>query len=169
MSIAASMMNKQAALQALILATLDAHAGVSGFTDVTEMPEIKEVQAAADILAIMGDPVEYVRIAFLGEGPFDDDDLSPDESLNVPHAQFGVYIYFQFTAGTSPDIWNNMLEKTSAPLGLMQRLRTGAKSIDAGGERGHMSNYTDYLVNDEPVPLGDDRFAHYAQFFIEIT
>ena len=169
MSTAASMMNKQAALQALILATLDAHAGVRGFTVVTEMAEIMEVQAAADITAIMGDPVEYVRIAFLGEGPFDDGDLSPDESLNVPHAQFGVYIYFLYTAGTSTSVWNNMLEKTSAPLGLMQRLRTGAKAIDAGGERGHMANYSNYLVNDEPVPLGDDLFVHYAQFFIEIT
>lgn len=169
MSVAASMMNKRAALQALVLATLDAHVGVNGFTVVTEMPEIMTVQTPGDINAIMGDPVEYVRIAFLGETPFDDDDLSPDESLNLPHAQFGVYIYFQFTAGTSPDIWDNMLEKTSAPLGLMHRLRTGTKAIDAGGERGHMANYTNYLVNDEPVPLGDDLFAHYAQFFIEIT
>lgn len=166
------MQDKRAALVALIQATLDAH-GTDPWTVEHRFRKdpLSGLISANDIKAIMGDPIRYCRLAYVGASDAADSDLSISFDVAQARQVFAVYLWMQYEdastyASSSQALFDAATEND--PGGLMPTLRE-RNYLTAGGQTVYLLNPSDYIVLPEPVHMADtDYRAHFASFFITV-
>lgn len=171
-----SMKDKRAALAKLITETLDEHL-VDSTTfrgDVRFREAVFSSHAErAEREAIMGKPVRYWRLAWLGDDPRLEADVFGDDTYDdVPH-RFACQLWLAYSdartyAQSSDALWSALLEGTDPAMpGLFVKLRETAV-LSVGDYAPQLGAPEDAGVDDAPRNLGDGMLCHYAQFFITV-
>lgn len=175
MSLTLSMIEKRDALAGVIEETLNAHMTDGTTFGVVQRfrKTVEETEGPIDRKAHMGDPIRFARVAFVGTAN-EQSPIDVNQSGGVAQAthSFLVLVWFEYDDDddellASQTMWDALIEGRETTRGLLPVLR------DAGGISyddcvAYLGTPFDVITPDEPLNMGDDTFAHYLQFFINI-
>lgn len=172
----APMTAKRAALAAEITAVLAAHEAGWKVATRFELGAERPGGSKAERDRLMGSPVRYCRVASLGRASRGEDSSDLYGAARQVGHVFAVYLWRTYADNaTNQSIWDAVLEGHD-PDGVLVHLNglgalpnVGADLNGNGGEVAYVGQPEDVIVPDEPLYLGDEDFAWYAQFFITLT
>lgn len=175
MSLTLSMLQKREALAEVVAATLNAHlTDGSSFNVVQRFRKaVEETEGPLDRKEHMGDPIRFARISFIGTAN-EQDPLDFNVAGGVAQAThtFIVLVWLEYDddedeAVASQTLWDALIEGRDTVRGLLPTLRD-AGGLSSNDEVAYLGTPFDVIAPDEPLYLGDETFAHYLQFFINI-
>ncbi len=134
--------------------------------------------ANLDRAAILGRPISYLRVSWVGAPDSIPDSGAPTtnwqgQQTQVPHS-FRVVIKLEYEHAeayedSSQYRFDRLLEGTDNPEGLLPYFRR-APAIEIGGQVCELSRPQDLAIPTLPEPIEPPRlYAHYAEFTITIT
>lgn len=178
MSLTLDMVTKRQALAEVIEETLNdvlIDEGDPNLFRVVQRFQVKVLRSDANKVdrdLIMGNPIRYVRVAWMGnEDPVPQDSNAFGATVQPRH-EFAVFIWFEYEdadtyQGSSQRVWDRLMEGVS-PTGLLPLLRENGGLEDDNGNLAYLYDPTDVIVPDAPIHMGDEDFVHFAQFFITV-